>query len=210
MVAGHSRDVDLPQFTVPSLMMDQSSIFGKTGAVHGEEFMATSATVFWPRAVGLITRASLIDRFRILQTLVQSIVLLAGLALFTAGDAIAGEAKGHNDDEEVAAVQATVYNYFDGINTKDRARLESAFDTSAQLKSPDGDGAVKVEPIADAIARWMGGEAQSRKGKILALEITDNQVAQVVFDYDGIFVDFLTLFKLDGQWKIVDKSFIPQ
>jgi len=191
-------------------MMDQSSIFGKTGAVHGEEFMATSATVFWPRAVGLITRASLIDRFRILQTLVQSIVLLAGLALFTAGDAIAGEAKGHNDDEEVAAVQATVYNYFDGINTKDRARLESAFDTSAQLKSPDGDGAVKVEPIADAIARWMGGEAQSRKGKILALEITDNQVAQVVFDYDGIFVDFLTLFKLDGQWKIVDKSFIPQ
>jgi hypothetical protein len=123
---------------------------------------------------------------------------------------ILGTAPVQAADPEVAAVQATVYDYFDGINTKDRARLESAFDTSAQLKSPDGDGAVKVEPIADAIARWMGGEAQSRKGKILALEITDNQVAQVVFDYDGIFVDFLTLFKLDGQWKIVDKSFIPQ
>ena len=123
---------------------------------------------------------------------------------------ILGTAPVQAADPEVAAVQATVYDYFDGINTKDRARLESAFDTSAQLKSPDGDGAVNVEPIADAIARWMGGEAQSRKGKILALEITDNQVAQVVFDYDGIFVDFLTLFKLDGQWKIVDKSFIPQ
>jgi hypothetical protein len=123
---------------------------------------------------------------------------------------ILGTATVQAADPEVAAVQATVYNYFEGINTKDRARLESAFDTSAQLKSPDGAGAVKVEPIADAIARWMDGKAQSRKGKILAFEITDNQVAQVVFDYDGIFVDFLTLFKLDGQWKIVDKSFIPQ
>ena len=123
---------------------------------------------------------------------------------------ILGTAPVQAADSEVAAVQATVYDYFEGINAKDRARLENAFDTSAQLKSPDGDGAVKVEPIADAIARWMSGEAQSRKGKILALEITDNQVAQVVFDYDGIFVDFLTLFKLDGQWKIVDKSFIPQ
>jgi len=118
---------------------------------------------------------------------------------------ILGTATVQAADPEVAAVQATVYNYFEGINTKDRARLESAFDTSAQLKSPDGAGAVKVEPIADAIARWMDGKAQSRKGKILAFEITDNQVAQVVFDYDGIFVDFLTLFKLDGQWPVEDR-----
>jgi protease I len=128
----------------------------------------------------------------------------------TAGDANADDAKGHAGDEEVAAIQAAVFDYFEGINEKDRTRLESAFDTSAQLKSPDGDGAVKVEPIADAIARWMSGNPQQRKGKILKLDITEDQVAQVVFDYDGIFVDFLTLLKLDGKWKIVDKVFIPQ
>ena len=171
--------------------------------------MTTSPNISWPKSEGLIARRSITNRFLTPLTRFQLIILLVGLALLIAGNAIAG---GHKQagDEEVAAIQAAVFNYFEGINEKDRARLESAFDTSAQLKSPDGAGAVKVEPIADAIARWMDGKAQSRKGKILAFEITDNQVAQVVFDYDGIFVDFLTLFKLDGQWKIVDKSFIPQ
>ena len=178
----------------------------------GEELLATatSASVFWPGAESLTARASIISRFRRLQTLVQSIFLLVGLALLTTGDAIADESKGQDGDKEVAAIQAAVFNYFEGINEKDRARLESAFDTSAQLKSPDGDDAVKVEPVADAITRWMSGKAQQRKGKILKLDITEDQVAQVVFDYDGIFVDFLTLLKLDGKWKIVDKVFIPQ
>ena len=69
---------------------------------------------------------------------------------------------------------------------------------------------MKVEPIADAIARWMSGDAQQRKGEILELDITNGQIARVKFDYDGIFVDFLTLLKLDEKWKIVDKVFIPQ
>jgi protease I len=152
---------------------------------------------------------AIISRFTTPRTWVLSIILLVGLAVLTSGDAIADESKGQHGDKEVAAIQATVFDYFEGINELDRARLESAFDTSAQLKSPDDEGAVKVEPIADAITRWMSGKAQQRKGKILRLEITDEQVAQVVFDYDGIFVDFLTLLKLDGQWKIVDKVFVP-
>jgi hypothetical protein len=172
--------------------------------------MTTSTSVLWPKSESLIARRSIIDRFRTPLTRLLSLILLVGLALLTAGHVIADEAKGHTGDEEVAAIQAAVFNYFEGINEKDRARLKSAFDTSAQLKSPDGDGAVKIEPIADAIARWMSGKAQPRKGKVMRLDITEGQVAQVVFDYDGIFVDFLTLLKLDGRWKIVDKVFIPQ
>ena len=172
--------------------------------------MTTSTSVLRSKPEALIARCSTTNRFLKPLTRLLSIILLVGLALSTAGNAIAGEAKKHAGDEEVAAIQAAVFNYFEGINEKDRARLESAFDTSAQLKSPDGDDAVKVEPVADAITRWMSGKAQQRKGKILKLDITEDQVAQVVFDYDGIFVDFLTLLKLDGKWKIVDKVFIPQ
>ena len=172
--------------------------------------MTTSTGISYSKPEAHIARRSITDRFFSPLIRVLSVILLVGLVMSNAGNAIAGDTKVHAGDEEVAAIQAAVFNYFEGINEQDRARLEGAFDTSAQLKSPDGDGAVKVEPIADAIARWLSGEAQQRTGKILKLDITENQVAQVVFDYDGIFVDFLTLLQLDGQWKIVDKVFIPQ
>ena len=112
------------------------------------------------------------------------------------------------DPVEADAIQTVVFDYFDGINTKNRKRIERAFSKTAQLKSPAEDGTVKFEPIADAIERWMEGKAKERIGKVLSIKVTEGQVAEVKFDFDGEFIDFLTLMKLNGQWKIVDKVFI--
>jgi len=125
--------------------------------------------------------------------------------LIAAALAVSGAASAADD---MAAIRATVFDYFEGINEKDRERLERAFDEGAYLKSVTDDGTVRAEPIADAIARWMKAEARSRSGAILSVDVVDGRVARVVFDFDGDYVDFLTLFKLDGEWKIIDKAFI--
>lgn len=135
-----------------------------------------------------------------LRFVTRRVVALLGLCLFTSGAAAA------NDD--FSAIRATVFDYFEGINEVSLVRLERAFDESAALKSVDKDGGLAVEPIADAMDRWMQGEPAQRSGKILSIELADGPIARVVFDYDGAYVDFLTLAKLKGQWKIIDKVFI--
>lgn len=126
--------------------------------------------------------------------------LLFGVCLAAAISATAAD--------DLTAIRDTVFDYFDGINTVDRERLERAFDSSAELKSVGESGMLEVEPIADAIARWMGAKAAERRGDILAVDMAGGEVARVVFDYDGAYVDFLTLVKLNGQWRIIDKVFI--
>ncbi|EED30478.1 conserved hypothetical protein [gamma proteobacterium NOR5-3] len=125
---------------------------------------------------------------------------LLGLCLFASNLVVA------NDD--VAAIRATVFDYFDGINEVSLVRLERAFDENAALKSVDQAGGLSVEPIANAIDRWMQGDPAQRRGEILSIDLSDGPIARVVFDYDGAYLDFLTLAKLQGQWKIIDKVFI--
>lgn len=131
-------------------------------------------------------------------SLLRLLLLVAGLSSAVSTSAA----------DELQAIRDTVFDYFDGINQVDRERLERAFDPGAALKSVDASGALVVEPIADAMARWMRGPATERRGDILSIDVADGQVARVVFDFDGDYVDFLTLVKLDGHWRIIDKVFI--
>lgn len=137
-------------------------------------------------------------------------LLATGAANAQDGDS-ASVATAADDTADMTAIHTTVFDYFEGLNNQDEQRLERAFDPSAQLKSPSDDGTVRVEPISAAIARWLRGDnKQSRVGNITAVDITDGRIARVVFDFDGVYTDFLILMKLDGQWKIVDKVFIRQ
>lgn len=112
--------------------------------------------------------------------------------------------------DDIAAIRSAVFDYFEGINEVDPTRLQRAFADSAALKSVNESGELVVEPIAAAIARWLQAEPRERRGKIMSIDIAGEQIARVVFDYDGVYVDFLTLAKLSGQWQIIDKVFIPK
>ena len=135
----------------------------------------------------------------------RSFTGLLGLMLLTACLTVSVSASAA---DELQAIRDTVFDYFEGINQVDRDRLERAFDPSAALKSVDESGALVVEPIADAMARWMRGQVTERRGDILSIDRAGGQVARVVFDFDGDYVDFLTLVKLNGHWRIIDKVFI--
>lgn len=111
-------------------------------------------------------------------------------------------------DEDFAAIHAAVFDYFEGVNSSSSERLLRAFDDSASLKSVDRSGSLIVEPIAHAISRWIKASPKPRRGKILSIDLAVGPIAKVVFDFDGRYVDYLTLAKLRGQWKIIDKVFV--
>lgn len=130
--------------------------------------------------------------------------LLAALLMVIA----MGPVRATSANDDIDAIRAAVFDYFEGINEVDRERIERAFDGSASLKSVAEDGGIRVESIAEARNRWLKAEPQPRTGVILSLDVSDGKVARVVFDFDGAYLDFLTLLKIDGQWKIIDKVFI--
>jgi len=113
-------------------------------------------------------------------------------------------------EADYVAIRAAVFDYFDGINEVNRERLERAFHPSAELKSVGEDGLLVTQPIDEVIERWMTREPAEREGEILAVDVTDGEIARVVFDYDGAYLDFLTLARVAGAWKIIDKVFVTR
>ncbi|WOJ97033.1 nuclear transport factor 2 family protein [Congregibacter brevis] len=110
--------------------------------------------------------------------------------------------------DDMSAVRSTVFDYFEGINEVSFSRLQRAFSETAELKSVSESGELVAEPIEAAINRWMKGKPQEREGRILSVDLSGDPIARVVFDFDGAYVDFLTLAKLRGEWKIIDKVYI--
>ena len=121
-----------------------------------------------------------------------------------------GTAAGRSADGDFAAIRAVVFDYFDGINEVSRERLERAFDPGAELKNVGADGTIVAQPIDEVIERWMAKQPAARDGEILSIDVTDGEIARVVFDYNGDYIDFLTLAKVKGEWKIIDKVFVTR
>jgi len=78
-----------------------------------------------------------------------------------------------------------------------------------------GHGKLTNLSVEDFAARFNGklanDEAQ-RKRSIEIIEMSGNAaIAKIVLDYPTIkFVDYMSLLKIDGEWKIVNKSFYAE
>ncbi|MCQ8186172.1 nuclear transport factor 2 family protein [Parvularcula maris] len=140
------------------------------------------------------------------------IQLAPALALFALAPA---QAMDPSTDEQ--AIEAAVFDYFDGQGEKSEERLNRAFyGETAQmvgiLKTDDGSDEVRTWEMKDVITNWAEGEPseEERSGEIISMDIADGRLATVMFDSNGRFTDALTLAKIDGEWKIVQKVFIRQ
>lgn len=118
-------------------------------------------------------------------------------------------------DSDYQAIETAVMNYFDGLRNADRAKLEKAFAKSgAHMKNlgkdDKGNIEVKVTPIADAIDKWVSSGARPElKGRILSVNMIHENAAVATLDFDGRLFDFFQLLRIDGQWKIINKTYIP-
>jgi protease I len=115
------------------------------------------------------------------------------------------------DMAERAAIEATVQDYFDGVSKPDLASLQRAFLPEARLLSVK-DGAFVQVAIPEWHARVVANAASAPKAnwrRIVSIDVFGS-AASVRADADYAtfqFIDYLSLLKVEGRWRIVTKIF---
>lgn len=131
-----------------------------------------------------------------------SFALLA--LLFVAAPAAAQES-------EEAAVRAAIEHYFQGHATGQGEHFRKVFHPDAKLFFIR-DGKLTQWTSEEYISRASGKPAADeakRKRTIDSVDISGNAAfVRLTLDYPSVvFTDYMSMLKIDGQWKIVNKTF---
>lgn len=139
-------------------------------------------------------------------TLLFAVALLGGTILTVLAQQAA--------NNEEAAARVPLENYLKGHATGDAEFFKKAFHPESKLFwYRDGKFMTRTsaEYIAGASGKPAADEAQ-RKRWIESVKITGNAgIGIVVLDYPTTkFVDYMSLLKVDGEWKIINKTFYAE
>lgn len=142
-------------------------------------------------------------------------VVVAIAVPFVSWNSVHGvEGEGSADE---AAIRVAVDKYYRGVVTADRDLIESAWAVARghmkHVKSHGAEERISVVPISTAVDWWTRVKATTSSSKILALDIVEGKMASVKFEfvYDRLFyMEYLTLLKVSGNWKIVSKAYVSR
>jgi hypothetical protein len=112
---------------------------------------------------------------------------------------------------EETAVRAALEHYFRGHATGQGEHFRKIFHADSKLFTIR-DGKFWELTSEQYIARAPGQaptDEEKRKRTIESVDITGNAaMAKIVLDYPQVkFTDYMSLLKIDGEWKIVNKTF---
>lgn len=112
---------------------------------------------------------------------------------------------------ESAAARIPLENYIKAHATGNPEFIRKAFFPEAKILA-FRDGKLlnlSVEQFASRFSGKPAADESQRKRRIDSLDITGNAaVARIVLDYpDTTLTDYMSLLKIDGEWKIVNKVF---
>ncbi|HZG54672.1 MAG TPA: nuclear transport factor 2 family protein [Pyrinomonadaceae bacterium] len=115
---------------------------------------------------------------------------------------------------EEAAVRQAIEHYFRGHATGDGQHFRKVFHPEAKLFwMREGKFAQRTseEYIAGAAGKPAPDEA-ARKRSVQSIDITGNAaVVKVLLDYPSArLTDYMSMLKIDGEWKIVNKTFVSE
>lgn len=115
---------------------------------------------------------------------------------------------------ESAAARVPLENYIQGHATGNGDFMRKAFHTEARIMA-FRDGKMMNLTAEEFASRFNGkpaaDEAQ-RKRRIESVEITGNAgIGKIVLEYPTVtYTDYMSLLKVDGEWKIVNKVFYAE
>ena len=110
---------------------------------------------------------------------------------------------------EYEKVAKTVNYYLNGGTNNDYKTLIKAFHKDAEVKFINDDQELESKKAIDFFGGMKPGPKSNRKTRIANINITGHAAnAHLVIEFpDFEFNDYMTLLKIDGQWKIVTKIF---
>ena len=131
-----------------------------------------------------------------MKKIAQLIVLLIGINL-----------SGQAQDE--ALVKDCINSYLDGITQGNAEKLTKAFHPQAMLRTVNAATAKMQEfPVATFISKTPQGGVQAKATLISYSLVGQSAVATVELAFaDFKYVDYLSLLKFGGEWKIVCRVF---
>ena len=112
------------------------------------------------------------------------------------------------------AVRGALDHYLQGHATGDGAHMRLAFNPAARLYWSSAD-TLATRTADEYIARMPGKPAAdegARKRHIELVDVTGNAaVGKIVLDYpDAYIVDYMSLLKTNGEWRIINKIFMTE
>ncbi len=117
---------------------------------------------------------------------------------------------------EEVAVRAALDHYIQGHATGDGAHMRLAFNPAARLYWSSAD-TLATRTVDEYIARMPGKPAADeasgiRKRRIELVDVTGNAaIGKIVLDYpDAYIVDYMSLLKTNGEWRIINKIFMTE
>ena len=115
---------------------------------------------------------------------------------------------------EDAYVRSVVESYLHGLKFNDVESLKKAFWPDAKLFFVKRDGTLGQLTQEQWYKGFEGSAGKEEKGDlhITAVDITDNAASvKVQEDYPtSIYIDYLSLLKFNGEWRIVNKIYTSQ
>lgn len=135
---------------------------------------------------------------------VKLIFLVLALSAFSSSGLMAQE------KTDLELISSTVQNYFDGMMDRDRDKLDQAFIQEARLIGFRGDQ-FTITPYEEWASGTSKGQPRDRnqfKNELISIRLNGTTaVAETELFWPGIYYyDYLTLVKIEGNWKIVNKS----
>jgi len=116
--------------------------------------------------------------------------------------------------DEKEAIAHTVQFYFDGMMERDRSKLEEAFHPEARLIGYRGENftITSFEDWANGTSKGEKRDLEQHTNKLLKIDLKGyTALANTELFWSGIYYfDYLTLIKIDGQWKIVHKTWYEE
>lgn len=133
--------------------------------------------------------------------------------LLGAASLLSAEKPSPNADDE-AAIRAVVQLYFDGIIQYDEDALRKAFHPDAQVIGSKRDGELEWAAFQDWVlyTRGKAPDPTGRNNTIVSVDISGAAATvKTELDWPNIhYTDYLSLLKIDGEWRIVNKIWYRQ
>lgn len=118
-------------------------------------------------------------------------------------------------DKDLAEISGVLQTYFDGLYEADVGKLASAFHPGAHLYHINADGRAVIRSRAEWLKQWEGrpsarSKGSERRDRIVSIDFSGPVTAFAKVECQlppSYFVDYLTLVREDGQWRVVSKVF---
>ena len=119
----------------------------------------------------------------------------------------------HAQDSDYKLVEQAVNYYLEGGTNNDFEMLKKAFHEDAMMKYMR-DGAYTEVNAIEFFGRGMDASKppQNRETRVAEISVSGHAAsARLEIEYPTfMFVDYMNLLKIDGEWKIVNKIFYRQ